>query len=470
MSDVKIPEVKSVTPEQVPKLGEVKEIKQLGEGGYGVAYSVTSRDGTKSVAKVVREGYDLNRNGYMPQEIMLSNAYRHPNLIHGVGVTKAETIAVAFKGRGLAIITAFYETDLFKYITNATYSGAFAVSRNKLVLDIIHGYRALRELGWLHLDIKPWNILVKTRGAEGVVAVIADFGTCRPVPKTDDKRTGIAVGTPSYMPPETKDAKGNMKGVIEYTEKFDIYSLGVTLQQIYAGFRGTEGAAGVVNGALRAMTAASPTARWSLCQLLESDLYAWLRKTEPDRKYESPVRTLPTPVVITAPMTRVIESLYRSLLAEVNGVKARSRTTGGHYRSMMENISVEVIARAQLMIWTLVPRLKTISNPAVLSRTLLWMAYKMVHNGEIPAVALFGAEGTNLLGTEETVLSVLYNVLDANSLFDLATNVTELTRYLELRDEIIPFVKRLLESPEGPVPLMSMNAGNKNVGFKDVNI
>src|SRR5581483_2836917 len=143
----------------------------------------------------------------------------------------------------------------------------------KIVLDIIHGYKALRELGWLHLDIKPDNMLVRTR--EPFALVISDFGTCRPVAHAKDARTGIAAGTPYFMPPETRDEKENIKQIIDYDEKFDMYSLGVTLQYLAQQWSESFSVDSLNLFAAQAFTAlvAPHSRRWTLSDLLQSDFY-----------------------------------------------------------------------------------------------------------------------------------------------------------------------------------------------------
>lgn len=86
-------------------------------------------------------------------------------------------------------------------------------------IDYAHGK------GLVHRDIKPANILIT---AEGDVKLI-DFG----IAKNDDEdhgltKTGVQVGTVSYMSPEQVNAE-------KLDKLTDIYSLGVTLFQMAVG-------------------------------------------------------------------------------------------------------------------------------------------------------------------------------------------------------------------------------------------
>jgi serine/threonine-protein kinase len=78
--------------------------------------------------------------------------------------------------------------------------------------------------GVTHRDIKPANIMVDL--ARGVVKVM-DFGVAR-VADAARTRTGVVLGTPTFMSPEQL-AGQNIDG------RSDIYSLGVSLFQLLTG-------------------------------------------------------------------------------------------------------------------------------------------------------------------------------------------------------------------------------------------
>jgi len=76
----------------------------------------------------------------------------------------------------------------------------------------------------IHRDIKPANLLFDTQ--HGVVKV-ADFGIAR-ITDGQKTRTGLVLGTPSFMPPEQLLGKA-LDG------RADLYALGVTLFQLLTG-------------------------------------------------------------------------------------------------------------------------------------------------------------------------------------------------------------------------------------------
>ena len=78
--------------------------------------------------------------------------------------------------------------------------------------------------GVVHRDIKPANVLINL---DTDVVKVADFGIAR-IADATRTRTGMLLGTPSYMAPE-QIAGGRIDG------RSDIYSVGVMLFQLLSG-------------------------------------------------------------------------------------------------------------------------------------------------------------------------------------------------------------------------------------------
>ena len=105
-----------------------------------------------------------------------------------------------------------------------------ALKRRKLMQDFCKGVQVVHNEGYVHNDIKPENILVKTsfQGDEEVYsAKLADFGTEQPV--------GFRVapeGTLRYMSPEKCASLGKSR---ESDKADDIWSLGMTYYDVKYG-------------------------------------------------------------------------------------------------------------------------------------------------------------------------------------------------------------------------------------------
>jgi serine/threonine protein kinase len=95
-----------------------------------------------------------------------------------------------------------------------------------LTIELAEALQVIHEAGLVHRDIKPENIL---RDAQGRVK-IADLGLARTT-HGDDRMTatGLAMGTPAYMPPE------QAQGVNDVDGRSDIYALAATLFTLLTG-------------------------------------------------------------------------------------------------------------------------------------------------------------------------------------------------------------------------------------------
>jgi serine/threonine-protein kinase len=79
-------------------------------------------------------------------------------------------------------------------------------------------------MGIVHRDIKPANIMYEP---ESDTAKVTDFGIAR-ITDSSKTKTGMVLGTPSYMSPEQLAGK-KIEG------RSDLFSLGVTLYQLSCG-------------------------------------------------------------------------------------------------------------------------------------------------------------------------------------------------------------------------------------------
>jgi len=96
----------------------------------------------------------------------------------------------------------------------------------KFAFYVCSGMESAHAANVIHRDLKPNNILIN----EESVLKIVDFGVAAATQSTDTKltKTGLLVGTPTYMAPEQVLGK-------EVDERTDIYSLGTMMYEMLTG-------------------------------------------------------------------------------------------------------------------------------------------------------------------------------------------------------------------------------------------
>jgi CHASE2 domain-containing sensor protein len=209
-----------------PTFGRYEILRELGRGAMGTVYLGRDPKINRKVAiktldyseVEVEELADVKTRFF--REAQAAGQLAHPNIV--------------------AIYDAGEEHDM-AYIAMELLSGEtlarYCRSANLLPLDrtlaIIAEVSAALDYahnqGVVHRDIKPSNIMLL---ADGRVKV-TDFGIARVVDSTQT-RTGIILGTPSYMSPEQvagKDVDG----------RSDLFSLGIVFYELLTGVKPFKG-------------------------------------------------------------------------------------------------------------------------------------------------------------------------------------------------------------------------------------
>lgn len=93
----------------------------------------------------------------------------------------------------------------------------------ELILELARGLQHCHELGVLHRDVKPENIVVDVKQRPRLI----DFGLAKEAAVNGLTKTGMISGTPHYMSPEQARVIG-----APVDSRTDVYSLGVVLYEL----------------------------------------------------------------------------------------------------------------------------------------------------------------------------------------------------------------------------------------------
>ncbi len=109
----------------------------------------------------------------------------------------------------------------------------------QIICHVLQGLEHAHERGIVHCDIKPENILLCLQ-PKGWIAKISDFGIAR-LSQELSKQGTSNTGSPAYMAPE--------RFYGQYSPTSDLYSVGIMLFELLAGYRPFTGAPGALMGA-----------------------------------------------------------------------------------------------------------------------------------------------------------------------------------------------------------------------------
>jgi serine/threonine protein kinase len=159
------------------------------------------------------------------------------------------------------------------------------VDCNQLARELLEALVHIHEVGILHRDVKPANIIVEPAGT----AKLIDFGIALPRDATALTSTGLILGTERYAAPEVMQGR-------PATERSDLYSLGIVLGRC-------QGRCSRALGALiESLTAEDPvdrpaSARQALAQLERRDPL----EEEPTEVFEPTAAFRPEPEAAVLP-------------------------------------------------------------------------------------------------------------------------------------------------------------------------
>ena len=201
----------------------------LGSGGFALVYKAHQPDLNRDLAiKVVRPAEDLGMHPTrlikrFHREAQLAEKLRNEHNIRVLDFGRSAETGLLF------MVMEFVDgVPLDRLIREG---GPMAPRRVvKILRYVLEALGEAHQLGILHRDVKPGNIIIFDRLDEDDQAKLIDFGIAKPM-KPEMTGEGITsegsvVGTPRYMAPE------QIIFVNSLTAATDIYSLGLVAYEM----------------------------------------------------------------------------------------------------------------------------------------------------------------------------------------------------------------------------------------------
>jgi WD40 repeat protein len=264
-----------VCRESLLRLGAYEVVREIGRGGMGVVFEARTDDGRTVALKVLKSARPGAAARFDRERRLLSTLGEAegfvPLLDAGVGPGGEPFLVMPYLADGT--------------VRDRIRRGPLGIEETVAIATAVAGALArAHERGIVHRDVKPENLLF---GSDGRV-LVADLGVAKhfrfDAPggsgSVSLSKTGEALGTLGYMPPE------QLTG--EVSPAVDVFALGATLHECLTGrpaFPGDtplEVSISVARGAADSVAARRPDAPPWLVLVLERALASDLRRRFPD--------------------------------------------------------------------------------------------------------------------------------------------------------------------------------------------
>ena len=209
----------SEDPEHIGRLGSYEVIEVIGRGGMGVVLRGIDTKLNRVVAiKVLAPELASNPNARRRffREGQAAAAVSHDHVVTIHAVDDSERLPY--------LVMEFVEGESLEECVRRT--GSLSIEQIlRIGRQTALGLAAAHEVGLVHRDMKPANILLEN----GIQRVrITDFGLARAVDDVGMTQTGTVSGTPLYMSPE-------QAGGENVDHRSDLFSLGSVLYTMCTG-------------------------------------------------------------------------------------------------------------------------------------------------------------------------------------------------------------------------------------------
>ena len=250
------------------QVGRYQILEMLGQGGVGEVYRAYDPDLDRDIAlKLITRPDTLNQAEWLTRfkrEVRAAAQLKHPNIVtvYDVGLTHTPPFVV---------MELFTGGSLKDHLKNRALPWAQAV---QMLLPLCQALAFAHQVGVIHRDIKPGNIMLVDEAARGLKLV--DFGLARQQGSETVTDAGGVLGTPAYMSPEQADGQ-----IVD--ARADIFALGLIFIEAITGKNPLDH--GSISSTIMAVIAPDPVDLTSLAAISPPELVAILgRAVAKDRE------------------------------------------------------------------------------------------------------------------------------------------------------------------------------------------
>jgi serine/threonine-protein kinase len=198
--------------------GRYEVEREIGRGGNARIFLATDSNGLSVALKILHPELlvSVAADRFL-REIKLCSRLNHPHIARLLDSGEQEWLVY--------YVMSYAEGPTLRERLDG---GQFSIPETlRLSADLLDALDHAHSLGIIHRDVKPANVVMSSEGA-----ILLDFGIARAViaSGTDQlTRSGIAVGTSTYMSPE------QITALTDIDHRSDLYSMGCMLYECLAG-------------------------------------------------------------------------------------------------------------------------------------------------------------------------------------------------------------------------------------------